>query len=316
MNSDLTYQNKFHLLKRLFIYQNERFSILTHIPLISSFTFSAISYSRICRNTEGFISLNNYLIGVFATITLFFLLRIFDEFKDKEDDEKYRKYLPVPRGLISLKELKIIGFLIAIIQICVIAFYQPRMLFLYFVVIFYLLLMGVEFFVPKWLRAHHMTYIYSHMFIIPLVDIYSTGLDWLLENAKAPTGLLFFFAVSYMNGIVLEFGRKIRTPNNEEDGVISYTFLFGTKKGTFYWILVMFVTLLLSIAASVFAGYGILAYIVLTVLFVFCSLPGLMFIRNHTQKLSKSIEYASGIWTLGMYLSLGGIPMLNKLIFG
>ena len=33
------------------------------------------------------------------------------------------------------------------------------------------------------------------MLIIPLIDIYASGLDWLLEGASAPKGLLFFFAV-------------------------------------------------------------------------------------------------------------------------
>ncbi len=57
------------------------------------------------------------------------------------------------------------------------------------------------------------------MLIIPLVDVYASGLDWLLEGTDAPRGLLFFFAVSFMNGVVLEIGRKIRTPDQEKKGV-------------------------------------------------------------------------------------------------
>ena len=49
------------------------------------------------------------------------------------------------------------------------------------------------------------------------IDLYSSGLDWKLDNAEPHLGLLFFFAVSYMNGLVLEFGRKIRTPEKEEE---------------------------------------------------------------------------------------------------
>jgi hypothetical protein len=32
--------------------------------------------------------------------------------------------------------------------------------------------------------------------------------------------------------------------------------------------------------------------------------------------MSKIIEYSSSLWTMGMYLSLGGVPMLNNLLFG
>ncbi len=300
--------------KRFYIYQKERFPLLLHGILIAVFTFSAIAYSRISRGAEGFIPVGTYVVGIFATITLFFLVRVFDEFKDKEEDAQYRKYLPVPRGLISLKELKIVGIAVVIIQLCVIAWLQPRMLSLYFLVLGYLCLMGVEFFVPKWLKKRQMIYVTSHMFIIPLVDVYASGLDWVLGDAKAPLGMIFFFAVSYMNGIVLEFGRKIRTPENEEEGVVSYTSLFGTQKGTFYWILILGTTLLLAFTASWYAGHGIFVFLFLTALFLICALPGFLFLRNHTQKLSKLIEHASGVWTLGMYLSLGGLPMAVDLL--
>ncbi len=303
-------------LKRFYIYQKERFPLLAHGILIAVFTFSAIAYSRICRGMDGFIPIRTYVIGIFATITLFFLVRVFDEFKDKEEDAKYRKYLPVPRGLISLKELKIIGIIVVIIQLIVIAWFQPSMLSLYFLVLGYMCLMGVEFFVPKWLKKHQIIYITSHMFIIPLVDIYASGLDWLLGGATAPIGLAFFFAVSYMNGIVLEFGRKIRTPENEEEGVVSYTNYFGTQRGVVYWILILGSTLLLAFAASWYAGYGISVFLSLTALFLICALPGFLFLKNHTQKLSKLIEHASGVWTIGMYLSLGGLPMAIDLLTG
>ncbi len=282
--------------------------------MIASFTFSAVSYSRICRGREGFIDWSGFLIGIFATITLFFLVRIFDEFKDQEEDRRYRQYLPVPRGLISLKELKTIGLIVAVIQVSVIAIFQLEMLYLYVIVLLYLMLMGVEFFVPKWLKKRQILYITSHMFIIPLIDIYSSGLDWLLDGASPHWGLAWFFAVSYSNGLVLEFGRKIRTPENEEEGVVSYTGLYGTKGGVIIWIILLFTTMILAMGASYYAGYGRLAYLILFMVFILCSLPAWSFLKKPSTKSSKFIEYASAIWTALMYLSLGGIPMLKALI--
>ncbi len=303
------------LIRRFLIYQKERFPILGHGLMIVAFTFSAISYSRICRGEAGFITWQDFLIGIFATVTLFFLVRIFDEFKDKEDDAKYRKYLPVPRGLISLNELKAIAIVVAILQITAIALFQTNMLLLYGIVIAYLLLMGVEFFIPKWLKKHQIIYITSHMVIIPLVDIYASGLDWLMADADPHWGLAFFFAVSYVNGIVIEFGRKIRAPHREEEGVISYTKMYGSKGGTVRWLVLLFVTMGLAIAASWYAGYGWIAYAVFAGVFILCSIPGFMFLKNHSTKNSKRIEHASLVWTGIMYLSLGGIPMLKLLLF-
>src|SRR3989304_1659589 len=181
-------ENSSSFLKRFYIYQKERFPILGHGILVASFSFSAIAYSRICRGAEGFVDWKIYLVGIFTTISLFLLVRIFDEFKDAEDDAKYRRELPVPRGLISFRELAIMGIIIAILQIVVNLFFFPKMLFIYFVIIGYLSLMGKEFFVVEWLKKHQFWYVTSHMFIIPLVDIYASGLDWLLGGVSAPGG--------------------------------------------------------------------------------------------------------------------------------
>ncbi len=307
--------NKSSLARRFYLYQKERFPVLGHGILVASFSFSAIAYSRICRGAEGFVPLSTYLVGIFTTITLFLLVRIFDEFKDAADDAAYRKELPVPRGLVSLKELGILGIIIAILQGIVNLYFFPKILIIYGFIIAYLCLMGKEFFVAEWLKKHQFWYVTSHMFIIPFIDIYASGLDWLLGGLSAPAGLLFFFAVSYMNGIVLEVGRKIKTPENEKEGVLSYTKILGANKAVVFWLFLLLATLSLSIAASWFAGYGLVVFSVLAGVFVICALPALLFLKNKTKKLAKMIEYASALWTIAMYLSLGGGPMITKLWF-
>ena len=82
----------------------------------------------------------------------------------------------------------------------------------------YLALMTVEFFAHDWLNKHMWAYAGSHRIIIPLVDIYASGLDWFLEGAKPHLGLVFFFGVSYFNGIVLEIGRNLKAPEDEKKG--------------------------------------------------------------------------------------------------
>ncbi|MFI5150032.1 MAG: UbiA family prenyltransferase [Bacteroidia bacterium] len=307
--------NNASLLKRLYLYQKERFPLIGHGMLVASFSFSAIAYSRICRGAPGFVSLRTYLTGIFTTVTLFLLVRIFDEFKDRKEDALYRKHLPVPRGLVSLKELLIIGILLVIAQVTVNLLFFPKMLMIYTAIIAYLSLMGVEFFVPEWLKKHQFWYVTSHMFIIPLIDIYASGLDWLLEGAGPAAGLAFFFAVSYMNGIVLEIGRKIRTPEQEAAGVLTYSSLLGPVKAIYMWIGVLLITLAVSVAATRFAGYGYSAAVILVTAFLICMSVGVSFLKKQTPALSKSIEVLSAVWTITMYLTLGGIPMLIKLLF-
>lgn len=305
-------QNSYSFIRRFLIYQKERFPFLGHGILVASFSFSAISYSRICRGAEGFVSLSTFLVGVATTITLFFLVRVFDEFKDAEDDANYRSHLPVPRGLISFKELAIAGMVAIVIQLVLNSYFFPKMLILYGVVIGYLCLMGKEFFVGEWLKKHQFWYVVSHMLIIPLIDMYASGLDWLLAGVEAPKGLIFFFVVSFMNGIVLEIGRKIRIPEKEEFN--TYSTMMGAEKATKLWVLVLAATFGFSLLASWFAGYGLTGFLILLFFFAVCSMPAFLFLYQPSEKHSRLIEYASALWTIGMYLTLGGVPMITQLL--
>lgn len=300
----------------MYQYQKERFPVVLNGIAVLTFTFSAISFSRICRGAEGFVSLSTFLIGCFATFTLFLLVRIFDEFKDRFDDAQFRTYLPVPRGLVSLNELKVIGIGIGVLQITSIAIFQLEMLPLYLLVIGYLCLMGVEFFVPIYLKKHQILYITSHMVIIPLLDVYSSGLDWRLEETSPHYGLIFFFAVSFMNGLVVEFGRKLKAPEDEEIGVVSYTKLWGTKQATVIWMLSILITLVFATLAGFVAGFGITLLLVLVIVAGICFIPVILFLKNPSKKMAKQVEMMSGIWTILMYLSLGGIPMIVNLVNG
>lgn len=311
---ETTNENNFPLFKRLYIYQRERFPIIVNFIAVSVFTFSAVSYSRICRGQAGFITMKNFLTGVFVTFTLFLLVRIFDEFKDKKEDALYRKYLPVPRGLVKLSELRVIGIIVGILQLLAILIIHPQMIWLQMIVLVYLCLMGVEFCVPEYLKKRQILYITSHMFIFPLIDIYSSGLDWKIENVQPHFGLVFFFIVSYFNGLVVEFGRKLRAPEHEEENVVSYTGLYGTKNATIYWMSLMIFTYGWGVAAAFYAGYGLTGLIALSSVLVLCLIPGFIFIKKMDKKSSKLCELSAGLWTVSMYLILGAIPMINELI--
>lgn len=302
------------LFYRFYKYQNERFSFIQNGLMILAFTFSAASYSRICRHIDEFIPLHIFIVGVITSFLFFFLLRIFDEFKDFEKDSKYQPYRAVPRGLVKLKELYWLAIIIIIIQIALNAIVMPIMLFAYAGVMIYMGLMTKEFFVKAWLKKHPITYMWSHMIIMPLIDFYTTGLDWLNARVWPPEGLIFFLAVTFFNGIIIEFGRKIRAPNAEEKGVETYSAIFGAKKATYMWLGILFVTFLFAVKACHSAGFLLVGFFVLLFINFLCALPAIRFIQTNKQKYARLIEVAAAIWTIGMYLTLGGIPMMVSLL--
>ncbi len=302
------------LYSRFWTYLNERFPLHSHGILIAAFSFSAIGYSRLCQQLPHFIDLKAFLVCIFNTVSLFFLLRVFDEHKDAEDDAKFRSELPVPRGLISLKELRNIGLTVFVFQLIISAVTFPKMLPLYAVVIAYLLLMGKEFFMADWLKKHQFWYVTSHMIIIPLIDIYASGYDWHLSQHPAPFGLIYFFGVSFFNGIVLELGRKIRAPHDEKPGVQTYSSMLGLYKSVYLWIAVLFATLVLALLAAEFAKLPTGVFTALCVYFVLTLLAAVWHLKKQSSASAKIIEIASGAWTILMYLTLGGILTITHIL--
>lgn len=251
-----------------------------------------------------------FFSGFFVSLTFFLLLRLFDEFKDAREDAQFRPYRAVPRGLVKLREL---GWLIVIIiaaQLMIILVLFPSMIWSWVLVLLYLGLMTKEFFVPEWLKSQPMIYMISHMFIMPLIDIFSTGLDWIIFAVSPSAALFLFLIVTFFNGMVIEVGRKIRAPNQEETGVETYSAIYGPVKAGMLWICLLAATGFLASLAASMAGFSSVYFVIIGVMAVITGIPAILFILNPTEKRGRAIELSSGVWTLAMYLTLGGVPGL------
>ncbi len=297
------------LVSRLWEYQKERFPVVKHGILIASFSFCAVSLSALLRADPAWPSLQTGATA-FACLFLFFLqLRIADEFKDQENDARFRPERPVPRGLVTLNELKWLGVMAAFVQLLLSYLLHPPLIFLLVLAWGYMAIMSVEFFVPTWLKRHPFTYLWSHMLIMPLIDLFATGCDWLQFDSYPPDGLILFLIVSFFNGVVIEIGRKTWAPVQEREGVESYSADWGIKRSISIWLAAI---LLSFICASVVAMKIAFFLPVLITLFIFaslCTMLGIAFIRKPDPKKSKLLENASGLWVAGLYLILGIIPM-------
>ena len=295
------------------VYQRERFPVCAHSPLLLAFSFSAISYSSLLRGTVQWPDAKAIVVAFFTSLFFFLQLRIADEFKDFEEDSRYRPYRPVPRGLVKLRELGMLGVLSALTQFALALFLQPSLVVLLVLAWAYLALMSVEFFAREWLKARPITYLWTHMLIVPLVDYYATACDWLANGEAQPRGLLWFLLVSFTNGIVIEVGRKLRAPVDEEDGVQTYTVLWGRKTAVLVWLGAMLATALFAMLAATNIVFVIPVAVLLTLFLFAAVVVAVRFWQRPESNRAKFFEAMSGLWTLVLYLSLGAIPMLVKL---
>ncbi|MEB3829776.1 UbiA family prenyltransferase [Phormidium sp. CCY1219] len=304
------------MIKKWWIYQKERFPVVANGVLIAAFSLSAVAHSMLLRS-GGEIA--NFATGgavAFVSGFLFFLqLRIFDEFKDYEDDRQYRPYRPVPRGLVSLRELAIAGVIAAGIQLAFALGLSPRLVLLLLLVWGYMGLMGREFFVPEWLKKHPIAYLISHMAIMPAIAFYCMACDWGAIATTPPAGFTWFLLVSFFNGIIIEIGRKIRSPDDEETGVETYSVLWGRRKAVFLWLTVCGVTAICALRGAAEIEFMLPVLILLVGLLVTAALVSRGFLAHPYPKAGKRIEILAGIWTLLMYLSLGAIPLGVRYFF-
>jgi len=301
-------------MNRWIVYQRERFPLAGHGPLVAAFSASAVCFSSLVRGRVALPSAASLLVA-FVTSLLFFLqLRIADEFKDYEDDARYRPYRPVPRGLVSLRELAWVGVGAAAIQLALAILLEPSIAWLLAIAWVYLALMTREFFARGWLKRHAVVYMTSHMMILPLVDLYATACDWWVAGLRQPPpGLYWFLIVSYLNGLVIEIGRKTRVPADEEPGVETYSALWGTNRAVRAWLSAVLITAFAAWRAAARIGTAVPMLLLLAVLVGACGAVAFRVVRRGVPRSGTSIELMSGVWTVLMYLGLGAAPLAYKL---
>ncbi len=294
-------------MKRWWIYQKERFPLFAHGPLIFAFSACAVSFSSLLRGAP--VPGWQMILTAFGVCLLMFLqLRIADEFKDAGEDARWRPYRPVPRGLVRLRELRVLFGIAALTQVGLVLALDLRLLWVLAIAWCYLALMSVEFFCRDWLKKRPVVYLVTHMGIMPLVDFFGTACEWLPRGVSAPSGLGWFLAASFFNGIVIEIGRKLRQPGDEEDGVETYSRLWGKSGGAAVWIGALVATLVCAAMAAARIDFmvPVLVALMLVLLLALSIIPA--YLRGSLA--GKNIEMISAVWTLTLYLMLGLVPLL------
>lgn len=299
---------------RWLTYQRERFPLITHGLLIAAFSAGAMCFSANLRGAAHFPSAVLLLAGFASSFLFFMQLRIADEFKDFDEDARYRPYRPVQRGLVTLRELGAVGIVAAVVQFAIALALDVRLAVLLLAVWSYFALMSKEFFAPAWLRAHPVAYLLSHMLVMPLIDFYVTAFDWLIAGGGPPLGLGWFLGVGFCNGLIVELGRKIRARSDEEPGVDTYSALWGSRNATVVWLVAIVLAGLVSAAAATQVRYLPIDAVLLGSLVAAALAVAVSFAMKPDAKRSKRIEAVSGIWTIGTYLCLGVLPLAARVL--
>ncbi|SMX45677.1 UbiA family prenyltransferase [Actibacterium lipolyticum] len=297
------------VLRRLWTYQGERFPLIQTIPLLAVFSAASINVSAF-MGERPLPGIGSYVIGLVLGLVIFFQMRAADEWKDHDLDCRYRPERPIPRGLVSLR--LILGIALTLIPVAALVAWAktPALLWLLLGVWGWLALMTAEFGVAKWLKARPLIYLVSHMAIMPLIDLLLTGVEWAGTARPAPA-LWMFLVLSLVNGCVLEIGRKTWAPENERDGVETYSGLWGAKAASMVWLGCVALAAILLIAVGRATGPFFPTSVIALFGLAMCCACALQFRRQPTPKGQKRIDAMSGIWVLSCYAAAGFIPLLS-----
>lgn len=293
------------LASRLWAYQAERFPLLRHGVLILVFSGGEAVFGALAR--DALPDWRVVAVAIVVCLLLFAQLRIADEHKDNEDDRRWRPERPVPRGLVTLAELRAVGIGAAVIQVAATALLDVRLTLVLLLVWGWMALMSVEFFVPAWLKSRPVLYLISHMAVMPLIALFAVACgargDLLINPAVG-----VFLALAFLNGLVLEVARKSWAPEDEREGVETYSRLWGVHRSA----------AVVALAGTEAAALALTVQILLGLSWVFGLVVGagaallgfavVVYGRRPTTATAGRLETASGVFVLLIYLAVAWLP--------
>ncbi|MDH3319387.1 MAG: UbiA family prenyltransferase [Betaproteobacteria bacterium] len=295
------------MLKRLWIYQRERFPLATMSALALLLGAAATMFSALLRGAAAPSALA-VVAAAGSALLVFAQMRIFDEFKDFEDDARFRPYRAVPRGLVTLGELRWVLAVAAAGQIAIALAVDARLLWLLAALWGYHLLMAAEFFARAWLRSRHFAYLASHVPFGALIALYATAFEWLPRAAEPHPALLLLGAAALFDTVMLEIGRKIRAPRDEEVGVATYSAVWGRRRAAAAWMAAFVLVILSGGLAARAAGQATVFALLMAPLLAAAMVCSLRSLRR--PGIAKAFDVTSILATFMLYAALGPIPYL------
>lgn len=296
---------------RLLKYLRERFPLANAaggvvLALSMAWAFSGV----VLRAQPDGLSLT---ASVFVVVGMFLILRICDEFKDAEEDRLHRPERPVPRGLVSLEELRSVAIGIAVLQAAIVVLIASDAWWLLVVTSVWIGLMTLEFGVGAWLKQHSIVYLLSHMVAMPLIALLGMAIATSIDVVQNPVAW-HLAAIAFLCGIVLELGRKIW--DAEREGVETYSSIWGRGPAVMIW---QIAVMHLLLVATPFSDYLHVRSVFTTIVFLLSLGAIVAALANLSLSLTgrepwmpqKFVSTASALVVAIVLVSIGTTPWMH-----
>jgi hypothetical protein len=288
MTSLQNISSKSPFINRLLFWASERFPLFNFIVAF----VMAFSIKGLFSRDQGFLwEFDDFLLGLLF-LTLLFILRVMDEHKDFESDKIFHPERAVQTGIIKLSELRSLGFIAFAAQIIALFILSRSgllILGIWAFVLSWALLMLKEFFLKEWLRKNLFYYSVLHLLISPFMFL--TG--WYYYSSKGQEfdfkKLALLMSLSLVTGLMFEIARKNRSTEEDSEGEISFSRIWGRNKAGSITLLLSVVSLALGAIYINSGAWSLGLFVVLGALLLFSAVTSLKkFISQPTDKNQKS----------------------------
>ncbi len=207
--------------RRVLAFLVERFPPVPQLVLMAVLFVAATLMSGVLLpasltgTLDGNVSVATFVAGFLGSLLFIVRLRVYDDVKDADADRVENPTRPIPRGLVSIRELDVAGVMILLVEAALNASVGSLTFVMWAIAAAWSVLMRVEFFVSEWLDRHPATFAISHMIVMGL--IYGALLAIGIDARGGDTGALELLADPLVIGTMLaatsigigfEWGRK------------------------------------------------------------------------------------------------------------
>jgi 4-hydroxybenzoate polyprenyltransferase len=295
--------------RRIWDYLMERFPLHVNVPVAF---FGFFSYYFLLQQLLGNHSLAitpHSVIGAVTLTSFGMLMRVFDEFKDLESDRLYFPDRPVPAGRVQLRDLKILGWILAGSMVLL----NARMGFAlgaFALLMAYALLTYKYFFLPE-LHARSLPLtLATHSPLTALSMLYALAVcldDFRLPLSAAPPAAWLGIPMFWLLVIAWETSRKIRVPAME-DGYSTYSKVFGPRGAAVLPMACLTVSFAIAQSFAFDLGWSFALRGTLALAFVYAMGGFVRWLLKQTPAHAKLLPFVEGyslLFNLALFLEFG-----------
>jgi 4-hydroxybenzoate polyprenyltransferase len=289
---------------RYLVFVQERFPPGAYLPLIVAFV--AAGYVPSATLSGAAFQPLRFVAAAVVVGLAFLHLRLVDELKDAEIDRLGRPARPLPRGLVTERELIVVAAaaIVAAIVVAAALGIGPTIALLPATIC--ILFADVEFLAPRLIHRDLLVYALVHSTVVPLLMVFA----WFAASAAEPSaGLAGLFILAWGVGLGLEISRKTYAPEEERAFVETYSSALGRRRAGWLAAGSLAVAMIGGGLYAGLAGAGPVTALVAVIASALILAGGAFLGRaNHrvVELVGSVVGLAILLWPIGVAFTLGG----------